>query len=98
MISNIINWIVDSIKTFWNTPYANLNPEQKSSFWAAITVIGVALFSLFLLGWFIKDFIDTMIEKRRQEIKNTELYDYVKLNNKPTLNGVLLNNKKKEDD
>lgn len=93
----IIDWIVESIKTYVNTPHDKLTDDMKSSFWAAVAVIFTTICTIIILGWFVKDVIDTMNEKRRQKIKNADLDDYTRLNNKPTINGVLLNNKKEDD-
>lgn len=93
----IIDWIVESIKTYVNTPHDKMDSDMKSSFWAAVAVIFTTICTIIILGWFVKDVIDTMNEKRRQKIKNADLDDYTRLNNKPTLNGVLLNNKKEDE-
>lgn len=99
----IIDWIVESIKTYINTPHDKMDSDIKSSFWAAIAVIVSTVLTIALLAWFAKDMIDTIKEKRNQRLKDTDLdeflrHDYKDLKGKPTLNGFSLNNNKKEDE
>ena len=103
MISNLIDWIVESIKTYVNTPHDKLTADMSSSFWASIAVIVASVCTIVILGWFVKDMIDTIIDKRRQKLKDADLdeflkHDYKDLNGKPTLNGFALNNNEKEDE
>ena len=94
----IIDWVVESIKTYINTPHDKMDSDIRSSFWAAIAVIIATILTIALMVWFAKDMVDTVKEKRNQRLKDTDLHDYKDLNGKPTLNGFALNNNKKEDE
>lgn len=94
----IIDWVIESIKTYMNTPHDKMDSDIRSSFWAAIAVIIATILTIALMVWFAKDMVDTVKEKRNQRLKDTDLHDYKDLNGKPTLNGFALNNNKKEDE
>lgn len=94
----IIDWVIESIKTYMNTPHDKMDSDIRSSFWAAIAVIIATILTIALMVWFIKDMVDTVKEKRNQRLKDADLHDYKDLNGKPTLNGFALNNNKKEDE
>lgn len=94
----IIDWVVESIKTYINTPHDKMDSDIRSSFWAAIAVIIAAILTIALMVWFAKDMVDTVKKKRNQRLKDADLHDYKDLNGKPTLNGFALNNNKKEDE
>lgn len=94
----IIDWVIESIKTYINTPHDKMDPDIKSSFWAAIAVIVATILTIALLAWFVKDMIDTVKKRRNRRLKDSDLHDYKDLNGKPTLNGFALNNNEKEDE
>lgn len=59
------DWIINSIKDYFNTPDDKMTNDITSSFWAAITVIAVTILGIVIIILFIKAQIDDYKLKHR---------------------------------
>lgn len=74
----IIDWVIESIKTYMNTPHDKRDSDVTSSFWAAICVILTAIVTVAIIAWCIKEAYDTHKSHKIHKIQNADLQDFIK--------------------